>query len=218
MLSLLHLARHQGGCDRELRYPDRRINRMGSIVVQLLPTLAYLMAISLATLGVARLIDGAPHSSVAACVTSGFRPLVSTDIQGTAEFCASTATARAGVYVSQLQPRGTYTTLLVYHPNAGTTFPTVYALDRGPRTLPTWTVQVDTSNADQYGWLQASQEIPALSLAHGSAVQLVLMEFVRGPASPLGEATRPADTRHRADPIPGVDTDTPVAAADLQVP
>jgi len=203
-----------GGAGIVLRYPRHSVNRIGGIVGQVLPLLAYLLSIGLATWSAVRLVDAAPHSSVAACVTSGIRPLVSGDIRGTAEFCAATAAARASVYVSQLQPGGTYTTLLVYHPNPSTAFPTVYVQDRGPRTLPTRTLRVDTSDADQYGWLQASQEIPALSLAHGSAVQLVLMEFVRGPASQLGEALVPPVTRHRADRIPGVDT--PVAEAVLQ--
>jgi hypothetical protein len=175
------------------------------------------MTISLLTWGAIRFVDMAPHPSVAACVTSGMRPLVSGDIRGTGEFCAAAAAAHASVYFSQLQPGGTYATLLVYHPSAGAAYPAVHVSMAQP-TQPTRTVRVDTSNADRYGWLQISQEIPALSLAHGSAVQLVLLELVRGPAPQLGEAPVSDVTRHRADAMPGVDTETAVAEAVLQVP
>jgi hypothetical protein len=117
ILEAVARARHQAAysrADSESRYPDRRINRMGGNVAHALLPLAYLMAISLASWGVAHLLDRAPHSSVGACVTSGIRPLVSDDIRGTGEFCVAAAAARASVYIDQLRPGGTYTTLLVY--------------------------------------------------------------------------------------------------------
>jgi hypothetical protein len=226
VLEALARARHQAAfdeADRESRHrhgpPDPGLSQIVGNASHVLPPLAYLMVISLAAWGVAHVVDAAPRSSPSACVTSGFRPLVSGDIRGTGEVCAAAATARANVYVDQLQPGGTYTILLLHQLDPATACPTACVPDPGTRALLTWTVRVvDTTNADDFGRLQDSQEVSRISLAHGSMARLVLMEFVRRPASQLEQVAMPTVGRHTVDRLPDVDSDTAVADALFQVP
>jgi hypothetical protein len=177
------------------------------------------MLIGLATWGVAHLVDGGPQTPASACVTSGIRPLAFADVRGTGEVCAAATAARASVSVDQLRPEGTYTTLLAYHPDNSTTCAAVCVADAGSQALASRTVRVvDTTNADQFGRLEISQEVAALNLAHGSAVQLVLMEFVRRQAPQLNELTFPTMARHRVDRLPDDDAETPVAEAVFRMP
>jgi hypothetical protein len=177
------------------------------------------VAIGLASCGVARLVDTVPRSPAPACVSSSIRPLVSADIRGTGEVCAASGAARASVNAEQLRPGGTYMTLLRYQLDSPTACPMACVPDPdlpAPATRPVRVV--DTSHADEFGRLLVSQELAALSAPHGSWAQLVLVEFVRGPAPQLLDFALPTAARHRVDRRPDLDAETSVAEAIVQVP
>ena len=222
VLTALAGTRHQAGFDeanRDSRPRDPAVSRIVGNAAHVVLPLAYLIAISLATWGGAHLVDAAPRPSASACVTSGIRPVISADVRGTGEVCVAAAAVRASVYADQLRPGGTYTTLLLYHLDPATACSTACVPDPGSPALSSRIVRVvDTSNADEFGRLQVSQDVSTLSLAHGSTARLVLVELVRQPASQLNEVALPNIARHRVDRLPDVDSETPVAEAVLHVP
>jgi hypothetical protein len=185
------------------------------------PLVAYLMAISLATWGVAHLVGATPTASAPACITSGIRALMTADLLGSGEICAAAAGVRASLNVNQLRPGGSYRTLLVDHLDPQAACATVCAPDpeAGPRALTSRIVRVvDTSNADDSGGLHATQQVIALSPPRGWTVQLVLVELVRGPVPQVTEAGSNAGPHHRADRLPDDDAESAVAEADFHFP
>lgn len=219
VLEQFAVARHRTPPEKANRGRSDRDGRPVSLLkkaAHLLPLLAFPMVLSLASCGVARLVNVVPGSPAAVCATSSIRPLVSANIRGTGEVCTTSAAARASMYAEQLTPGGTYTTLLHYQLEPPTICQVPCVLDRGVAARQT--ARVDTSKADEFGRLQVIQELDAVTVPHGSLAQLVLVEFVPGRAPQLVEFANPTGVRHRVDRFPDADAETPVAEATLQVP
>jgi hypothetical protein len=196
--------------------PGHRASWIVRNVAHLIPFLAFPVIISLASYGIARLVDTVPRLPAASCATAIIRPLVSASVHGTGEVCVDSAAARANVSADQLRPGGTYTTLLHYQLESVTRCRMACVPDPG---VPAWPTRlVETSHADELGRLFVNQELSALIVPHGSWTQLVLVELFRGPAPQLNEYPPPTPVRHRVDRLPEADAEIWVAEAIVQVP